>query len=405
MSTKLEQKIIRLIKKHQSGALVLASVVLFVLIGLSQIIPTHAALSSKRIPKGGVAFEHALTRIAVSFDGQAYQFFSRADSLGEAFLQQGIVLDHRDQINPGLKTHLFGDDLNVDVEKAKPVTIIDGHLRFETKACGKTVGEICQFLGLKIYSQDIVLPSLDSQYALGSEIVIERAKQILIITPDRELKVRTSATTVLDVLKEFKISLHPGELVKPELDKSIVDRGVIHVFGEGEELLWEKILVPAALVYKDDPNLSVGEQLIVQRGSDGEKEQLLKIVRDGRRILKYEVLSERILYQPRPTIVRRGTKVGGTTLVGTATWYGPGFYGNHTANGEILDKTSLTAAHLSLPFGTRVKVINLYNGKSCIVRINDRGPFGCSHIIDLSVASKNAIGMNSVALVRLEILR
>ena len=67
--------------------------------------------------------------------------------------------------------------------------------------------------------------------------------------------------------------------------------------------------------------------------------------------------------------------------VGQASWYGPGFFGNRTASGEVLRPGTLTAAHRSLAFGTKVRVTNLYNGLSTVVRINDRGPFSGGRII------------------------
>jgi len=69
---------------------------------------------------------------------------------------------------------------------------------------------------------------------------------------------------------------------------------------------------------------------------------------------------------------------------GIASWYGPGFHGNLTASGERFNSRALTAAHPSLPFGTKIKVTNQENGRSVIVRGNDRGPFYGSRIIDLS---------------------
>lgn len=80
-------------------------------------------------------------------------------------------------------------------------------------------------------------------------------------------------------------------------------------------------------------------------------------------------------------------------LTGVASWYGPGFHGRTTANGERYDMYGLTAAHKSLAFGTEVKVTNRTNGKSVIVRINDRGPFVGSRIIDLSKSAAEAIDM------------
>ena len=91
---------------------------------------------------------------------------------------------------------------------------------------------------------------------------------------------------------------------------------------------------------------------------------------------------------------------------GLASWYGGKFQGRRTASGEIFDTRQLTAAHKSLPFGTRVLVTNLENGQSVTVRINDRGPFVAGRVIDLSLAAAAAIGLagKGVTAVRLEVL-
>ncbi len=78
---------------------------------------------------------------------------------------------------------------------------------------------------------------------------------------------------------------------------------------------------------------------------------------------------------------------------GIASWYGGKFHGRRTANGEIYNMYDLTAAHRWLPFGTLVKVTNLRNHRSVIVRINDRGPFVKNRIIDLSYAAAKALDM------------
>ena len=78
---------------------------------------------------------------------------------------------------------------------------------------------------------------------------------------------------------------------------------------------------------------------------------------------------------------------------GEASWYGPGFNGKKTANGEKFDMYKLTAAHKKLAFGTKVRVTNLKNGKSVIVRINDRGPFVKGRVIDLSKKAAQQIDM------------
>ena len=91
---------------------------------------------------------------------------------------------------------------------------------------------------------------------------------------------------------------------------------------------------------------------------------------------------------------------------GQASWYGPGFDGRRTANGEVYNSNLLTAAHRSLPFGTKVRVTNMNNGRSVVVRINDRGPFSKGRIIDLSAGAARTINMinSGVAPVKVEVL-
>lgn len=88
---------------------------------------------------------------------------------------------------------------------------------------------------------------------------------------------------------------------------------------------------------------------------------------------------------------------------GVASWYGPGFQGRKTANGERFNTYEMTAAHKTLPFNTLLMVTNLENGVSTVVRINDRGPYIRGRIIDLSNAAKNEIQMGGLAQVRIEV--
>lgn len=78
---------------------------------------------------------------------------------------------------------------------------------------------------------------------------------------------------------------------------------------------------------------------------------------------------------------------------GLASWYGEPHHGRRTANGEVFDMNTLTAAHKTLPFGTRVRVENPATGQAVVVRINDRGPFKPGRVIDLSRAAAERIGL------------
>lgn len=109
---------------------------------------------------------------------------------------------------------------------------------------------------------------------------------------------------------------------------------------------------------------------------------------------------------PAPVPATSASQATASVVSGNASWYGPGFAGRHTANGEIFDPAQLTAAHRTLPFNTRVRVTHMATGQSVIVRINDRGPFKDNRVIDLSRAAADAIGLTAsgVGQVQLEIL-
>ena len=104
---------------------------------------------------------------------------------------------------------------------------------------------------------------------------------------------------------------------------------------------------------------------------------------------------------PRP--VRYPAVTAGSTQLGAASYYADSLAGNSTANGEPYDPALLTAAHRTLPFGARVAVRRVDNGRRVVVRINDRGPFAGSRIIDLSRAAAEALQMIRAGVVRVEL--
>ncbi|WP_424519450.1 septal ring lytic transglycosylase RlpA family protein [Rubrivirga sp.] len=99
-----------------------------------------------------------------------------------------------------------------------------------------------------------------------------------------------------------------------------------------------------------------------------------------------------------------GTARGVVIATGQASFYGERFRGRRTANGERFNPDAMTAAHRTLPFGTRLRVTNTRNGRSVLVRVNDRGPFTRGRVLDLSRAAAREIGMirSGTARVRIE---
>ncbi|WP_298613022.1 septal ring lytic transglycosylase RlpA family protein [uncultured Thermosynechococcus sp.] len=152
-----------------------------------------------------------------------------------------------------------------------------------------------------------------------------------------------------------------------------------------------------------EPLLTLNHQVMLPKGSPRNDENALRIANLIRRQLGNAPALTRVEGSPNTVVAMGPIRM---QLTGLASWYGPGFHGARTANGERFDQDALTAAHRTLPFGTRVRVTNLQNGRSVVVRINDRGPFTGGREIDLSRGAAAAIGLigAGVGPVRIDVL-
>ncbi len=160
------------------------------------------------------------------------------------------------------------------------------------------------------------------------------------------------------------------------------------------------------LLYDNAPLITLDDSVFLADRTGNDEQDALIAVNRFRRILGGAEPMAAIANAPKAkNAAGAGLKVQ-RTMQGRASWYGPGFHGRRTASGEPFNQYAMTAAHKSLPFGTKVRVTNVRNGRSVVVRINDRGPFTPGRIIDLSKGSAQQIGLVSsgVATVKLEVL-
>lgn len=185
-----------------------------------------------------------------------------------------------------------------------------------------------------------------------------------------------------------------------QLDRDGVDANNIKV-------IWDKERESYVIKTSDAHILEMSELTILPKTTKDMGDDALKITNLLRRQMGTTVALKDIPGRPKPPAPAVAAASVRYQVSGEASWYGPGFHGNYTANGEVYNQYALTAAHKTLPFGTRVRVTNLYNGRSVVVRINDRGPFIPGRIIDLSQGAAQLIGVTSsgVAPVQMDILQ
>ncbi|MEM9903421.1 MAG: septal ring lytic transglycosylase RlpA family protein [Cyanobacteria bacterium P01_D01_bin.44] len=153
--------------------------------------------------------------------------------------------------------------------------------------------------------------------------------------------------------------------------------------------------------------ITLDEQVMLPDTTQNPAEDALQVANRLRRLLGGAEPITEIEGRPEPVAppVQQVAVVSST--LGLASWYGPGFHGRQSASGERFNQNALTAAHRTLPFGTRVRVTNVSNGRQVVVRINDRGPFSGGRVIDLSAGAARQIGLVNagVGQVRMEVLR
>lgn len=151
--------------------------------------------------------------------------------------------------------------------------------------------------------------------------------------------------------------------------------GAFTALSLGSTMIAPAIASPAGKSDKDN-SVKVDSKLVPDAAAKAEPLH-------GSANLSYKVAGKR--YYP-------SKKVESFSQTGRASWYGPGFHGRKTSNGERFDMNTMTAAHRTLPIPSYARVTNLSNGKSMVVRINDRGPFHGNRVLDVSKAAAQKLG-------------
>ncbi len=291
------------------------------------------------------------------------------------------------------------------------VTILSGAGRLEVLTTKTLVADILAEANITLDADyERVFPGLDKE-TQSNCIIIEKGTKVVIKGDGRGLSVISWAATVEGLLAEQGISVE-GDLLSCPLEQRLTEGLTVEIIRVDRQLVSEEVAIAAKTVYKSDPTLGQGKKKVQTQAKDGSKLITYEVIfHDGAEVSR-RIVSESILAQPVAGVILKGTRTvsRGTTgeaVVGVASYYGAELHGSRTASGVPFDMYALTAAHKTLPFGTRVKVTYLATGKAVVVEINDRGPFTPGRIIDLSAAAAKEIGLyaDGVGKVRIEIIQ
>lgn len=259
----------------------------------------------------------------------------------------------------------------VQDSQQKKITIVDNGFVFEVSSEADSVENFLDEQKISLLEHDSIFPSKSEKIHSGSKIIITRAKRITIKEGGKTSQVITTQNTIEQAIWENKdIKLDDDDITAPDRKTLVTDKMTItvtHVLIK-EEI--KDIDIDYKTVTNEDSELGWRIKKVTQKGEKGIKEVKYKVVYNDGKEISRKILEANVTKDPVQEIVTQGTYVKiGKSHTGGASWY--------AYTGE------LCAANPWLPMGSYVKVTNKENGKSVIVKINDRGPFGAGRIIDL----------------------
>lgn len=251
------------------------------------------------------------------------------------------------------------------------ISISDDGLNFSVSSKAKNVTEFIDEQKIALSEYDLIYPNKEEKIYAGSRIIIQRAKKITVKENGNNKQFHTFQNTVeAAIWGSGEIILGEDDVTVPSRNTPVVSGmkiSVTHVLIK-EEI--KKVDIDFKTISNEDDELGWRVKKVAQKGEVGTKEVTYKVVfNDGKEISR-KVLESKVTKDPIEEIVTQGTLVKvGKVHTGAASWYA--WTG------------TMAAANPWLPMGSYVRVINQDNGKSVIVKINDRGPFGNGRIIDL----------------------
>lgn len=285
----------------------------------------------------------------------------------------------------------------------------------------RTVGELLEESKVKVVEADKVSPSVATPVVSGMKVKVKKAVPVIVEIEGEERRIVTTASKVSDALVSHGIQFNSTDRISPPLHSSI--RSGMKILVAKETVKEEKVREPIAfkVIRQRDETLELGKKVVRRRGRSGLAERIFRVTYRGGEVIARELVREVIKARPiaevvrigtlKPFVVSRGQESPGNRELassGAQTSGQPlnpansqeGIASYYTLNGKGI---GMTAAHKTLPYGTRVRVINLSNNKQVEVVINDRGPYKRGRIIDLATDAFRVIAPTSRGICRVRI--
>ena len=335
--------------------------------------------------------EAMATDVVLSVDGQQSDVRTLAPTVGQVLTQKGINVGDHDTVVPSLASKVTRGS-EISVRYGRPITVTVDGKQTTMWTTATTVDEALSMFGID--SGATVSTSRSTTISRDGISFDVSSPRNVTVTADGTTKAVTANGTVADALRAAGVTLGTHDEITPDLSTVLTDDTAITIVRVELRTVSKTVAVPYTTTTQNDATLATGTTKVKTPGVNGSAtETWEQTIRDGQVASEVRVSSV-ITTAAQAQLALIGTKASTSTpttptvTVPPATgnscgvsWYASG---TTTADGEAFNPDGLTAASKTLPFNTQVKVTNPANGKSVIVRINDRGPYVTGRCLDLS---------------------
>jgi uncharacterized protein YabE (DUF348 family) len=253
-------------------------------------------------------------------DGQDRALPTRAATVGDFIKRLDISVQPHDVVEPALDTAITDDNFQVNIYRAKPVTVIDNGKKVTTVTAQQSPRDIAKGVGLEVYPEDKVsaTPTSDplAQGLVSQNVVIDRATPANINLYGNSIPVRTRSKTVGDLLAEKSIKPLAGDTITPSANTPLGPNTQIFVVRVGKQIDTKEEVIPMQIITQDDPSLAFGQKQTKEPGSNGKKLVTYEVETKNGKEASRRVIQEVVAVAPVNQIVLKGTKIVETRISG-----------------------------------------------------------------------------------------
>lgn len=287
--------------------IIIAAVIGCVILLFAFILAAQAQASSPRLSAGE-------RLVSVHDHGKERGILTHATTLRDAFKEAGIEIDPNDRVEPGLDEELVATNYEVNIYRARPVTIVDGAVKKRVMSPYQTPEQIAKNAGMELHDEDVAEMSLSSDMmaqGTGVQLAIDRATSFTLVLYGKKMTAYTQEATVGAMLEKKEIELGKNDTLSVPKDAEIREGMKVEIWRNGKQTVTEEQEIAFEVEEIQDPDREVGYREVKTPGTKGKKSVTYEVVmKNGKEVSRKEIQSV-VMKKPKKEVVIVGAKIEG----------------------------------------------------------------------------------------------